>query len=205
MPKKTAEKAKQLFYKNMPAFYAASRNAWRQWLQKNHAEEKSVWLILFKKQSDTPSVNYSEAVEEALCFGWIDSVANKRDENSYYQYFAKRKPKSNWSKSNKQRVEKLEAAGLIAEAGYAMIQLAKETGTWNALDDIEKLIVPPDLEKQFQANTKANNNWNGFSASARRGILEWISNAKRPETRNKRIAETVSLAAQNIKANMQKQ
>lgn len=205
MPKKIHEKPKHVLYKNIATFYAASRNEWRKWLQKNHTYEKSVWLILYKKQSDTPSVNYTEAVEEALCYGWIDSVANKRDEKSYYQYFAQRNPKSNWSKSNKERVEKLEAAGLITEAGYTMIQIAKENGTWDALDAVDNLIVPPDLEEQFQANTKAHHNWNGFSASARRGILEWISNAKRPETRNKRIAETVSLAAQNIKANMQKQ
>ncbi|MBB3056846.1 YdeI/OmpD-associated family protein [Mucilaginibacter gotjawali] len=119
------------------AFYAKDRQAWRSWLQEFHLSEKSVWLIMYHKGSGVPSVYYNEAVEEALCFGWIDSKPNKRNEKSYYQFFAKRNPKSNWSKINKQKVEHLLALGLMASAGLEMIELAKTTGTWNALDQVD--------------------------------------------------------------------
>ena len=147
---------------------------------------------------------YPEAVEEALCFGWVDSKANKRDENSFYQYFAKRDPKSKWSGVNKRKVDNLIKEGKMAPAGLAMIELAKQTGTWEALDEIEQLKIPEDLEKQFSKNEAGRKNFEKFPPSAKRGILEWISNAKTTETRNKRIEETVTLAAQNIRANQWK-
>lgn len=181
--------------------YAKTRMEWRAWLQKNHQTAKSVWLIMYKKDSGTPSVYYPEAVNEALCFGWIDSKANKRDADSYYQYFAKRNPKSNWSKVNKNKVDQLLAAGLMTPAGMEMIELAKRTGTWNALDDVDNLTIPEDLQQAFDQNELALTNWNAFSRSSRRGILEWILNAKRAESRSKRIEETVRLAGENKKAN----
>lgn len=110
-------------------YYAKDRKTWRNWLQKNHATAVSVWLIIYKKESGTPSVYYEEAVEEALCFGWIDSKPNKRDTDSFLQFFAKRKEKSNWSALNKKRIATLEAKGLLQPAGIAMIELAKKTGT----------------------------------------------------------------------------
>lgn len=182
-------------------FYAINRKQWRQWLEKNHQVEKCIWLIIYKKESGIPSIYYPEAVDEALCFGWIDSKANKRDEKSYYQFFAKRNPKSNWSKINKAKVEKLTIAGLIMPAGLMMIELAKQSGTWNALDEVENISIPEDLQKLFDQNKPAYENWNKFPRSSRRGILEWILNAKRTETRAKRIKETVSMAAENKKAN----
>ena len=192
-------------YNGIPTFYAKSRKEWRKWLTKNHETEKAVWLIIYKKESGTPSVYYPEAVDEALCFGWIDSKANKRDEASYYQYFAKRNPKSKWSKVNKEKVAKLIEQDLIQPAGYHMITLAKETGTWTALDDVDNITLPEDLQQLFAKNKTAFTNWEAFSRSIKRGILEWILNARRPETRQKRIEETVTLAEKNIKANQYRQ
>lgn len=188
-------------HKGTPAFYAKTRQAWRTWLKKNHQTQTSVWLIIYRKESKTPSVYYPEAVDEALCFGWIDSVPNKRDAESYYQFFAKRNPKSKWSKINKEKVARLIDAGLMQPAGYAMIELAKQRGTWAALDAVDSLQIPDDLNALFAKNKTAFRNWENFPPSARRGILEWILNAKRPETRQKRIEETVSLAEKNIRAN----
>ena len=182
-------------------FYAKDRKAWRRWLEKNGEKEKAVWLILYRKGAATNSVTYVEAVEEALCFGWIDSKPNKRDEESYYQFFAQRKPRSNWSKSNKERVARLVEEGLMTERGLAMVEVAKQNGGWTALDEINELILPDDLQNAMAKNKTAMQYFNSFPPSAKRVILEWIGNAKREETRKKRIAETVSLAAENRRAN----
>ncbi|MEL6822520.1 MAG: YdeI/OmpD-associated family protein [Calditrichota bacterium] len=186
-------------------FHASSGAEWRTWLETNHNTKKSVWLIIFRKESNTSSVYYDEAVDEALCFGWIDSKPNKRDDQSYFQFFSKRNPRSNWSKVNKQKVERLLTEGRIAEPGHEMIRLAKETGTWTALEDVDNLVVPPDLRKAFDSNPTAFTFWEKFPPSTRRGILEWIFNAKREETRAKRIAETVEKAAEDIRANQYRQ
>lgn len=188
-------------YNNIKTFHAKTRKEWREWLIHNHQIEKSVWLIIYKKDSDTPSIYYPEAVDEALCFGWIDSKPNKRDAYSYYQFFAKRNPKSNWSKVNKEKVTKLIEQELMQPAGYNMIEIAKQNGTWTALDEVEQIKIPHDLEQGFSNNKTAFDNWTTFSRSSKRGILEWILNAKKPETRQKRIEETISLAEKNIKAN----
>lgn len=192
-------------YKGIKTVYAKNRKEWRKWLTKNHSSQKSVWLVIFKKESKIPSVYYPEAVDEALCFGWIDSVPNKKDENSYYQFFSKRNPKSNWSKVNKTKVNRLIKQGLMQDAGYNAISISKKNGTWNALDDVENLIVPDDLKKLFEKNTIAFKNWEQFPPSSKRGILEWILNAKKEETRKKRMEDTVSLAEKNIKANHPRQ
>ena len=180
---------------------ATSRSAWRQWLAENHNLEQRIWLIMYRKDSGISSVYYSEAVDEALCFGWIDSKPNKRDDQSYFQYFAKRNPKSNWSRVNKEKVEGLIKDGLMAEPGYEMIRIAKENGTWDALNDVENLVIPNDLQVAFDQYLPAAENFEAFPRSVKRGILEWIFNAKRPATRAKRIKETATLAAQNIRAN----
>ncbi|MCS7037858.1 MAG: YdeI/OmpD-associated family protein [Saprospiraceae bacterium] len=188
-------------YKGVRTFYAKDRQAWRDWLAAHHASEKAVWLILYKKESGVPSVYYSEAVDEALCFGWIDSKPNKRDANSYYQFFAQRNPKSNWSRVNKEKVARLIEQGLMQPAGEAMIALAKQMGTWDALDDVENTTLPDDLRALFEQNPVAYAHWEHFPRSATRAILEWILNAKKAETRQKRIEQTVALAEKNIKAN----
>lgn len=191
-------------YKGIKTFYAKDQESWRRWLEKNHEKETSLWLILYKKDSDTPSVYYPEAVDEALCFGWIDSKANKRDDKSYYLFFAKRNPKSLWSKVNKEKVAKLLKANKIAKAGLEAIAQAKKTGTWSGLDKVENLEMPEDLKKALSKNKPALTHFEAFPKSVKKAILEWIQNAKKPETRLKRIEETASLAAKNIRANQHK-
>ena len=180
---------------------AKDPETWRRWLAHNFAREKSVWLVIYKKLCSTSSVYYDEAVDEALCFGWIDSKPNKRDETSYFQFFSQRNPKSNWSKVNKQKVARLLKEGRLAAPGLEMVRLAKETGTWTALDDVENLVVPNDLQQALNQNAAALRYFNAFPPSARRGILEWLFNAKRPTTRQQRIEEIVAKAAENVRAN----
>ncbi len=188
-------------YKDVAAIAAGDSAAWRAWLEKNHAREQSVWLIIYKKNSGRASIDYSQAVDDALCFGWVDSLPNKRDGESYYQYFSRRNPKSNWSKVNKDKVKRLKAAGLMASAGLEMVRVAKKDGTWDALNDVDNLVEPPDLADALRANDTAAKFWAAFPKSTRRGILEWIFTAKTPATRAKRVHETVRLAAENIRAN----
>ncbi len=188
-------------YKEKPTFYAPSRKAWRAWLLQNHEKSTGIWLIIYHKDSSTPSVYYDEAVDEGLCFAWIDSKPNKRDQESYYQYFSPRNPKSNWSKVNKDKVERLINAGIMHASGLKMVELAKSSGTWNALDDVENLVIPTDLRKAFSNYPNALNHFEAFPRSVKRGILEWIFNAKLPQTRLKRINETASLADKNERAN----
>lgn len=192
-------------HKGVETFYPKSRKAWRNWLQRNHAKKEKLWLIIYRKESGKRGISYVEAVEEALCFGWIDSTANKRDHESSYLYFAKRSKRSNWSKLNKQRVKKLIKDGLMTQAGFDMIALAKKSGTWTALDHVEDLLIPDDLRKAFSKNKDAKKNFEAFSRSSQKIILGWIAGARRDETREKRIRETVSLASKNIKANHYRQ
>lgn len=185
-----------------PVFYADSNDSWRNYLEVHHASTKNVWLILYKKNSGIPSLTYSEAVDEALCFGWVDSKPNKRDEKSYYQFFAKRNPKSNWSRVNKEKIARLAAAGKLAPAGEAMVKLAQDNGTWDALNDVEDLVIPKDMLELFQQYPPiARENWDNFPRSVKRGVLEWIFNAKRPATRTKRITETVENASRGERVN----
>ncbi len=188
-------------YNGVKTFYAESKTAWRNWLVENHQNESKLWLIIYKKDSGIPSITYDQAVDEALCFGWVDSSINKRDDESFYQYFAKRNPKSNWSRVNKLKVEKLISEGKMSEEGLKMIELAKLTGTWKALDDVENLISPPDLEESLNQNSLAKEYFDLFPRSVKRGILEWLMNAKQAETRLKRIIEIVSKAERNERAN----
>ena len=188
-------------YNGVKTFYAENITAWRHWLSENHENESKLWLIIYKKDSGVPSITYDEAVDEALCFGWVDSSINKRDDKSFYQYFAKRNPKSNWSRVNKLKVEKLISLGRMSEVGLKMIELAKLTGTWTALDDVENLTYPPDLQDALNQNALALEYFNAFPRSVKRGILEWLLNAKQPETRLKRITEIVNKAQRNERAN----
>jgi uncharacterized protein YdeI (YjbR/CyaY-like superfamily) len=168
-------------------------------LLQNRKAEDSVWLVYYKKNSGTASVEYSDAVDEALCFGWIDSKAVGIDEERYKQFFCKRKPTSVWSKVNKTKIEKLITANKMTEAGYACIEIAKQNGSWTILDAVEELIVPDDLEKLFSKSKTAKENFIAFSRTDKRNILQWIALAKRPETRLARITEVVALAKENKK------
>jgi uncharacterized protein YdeI (YjbR/CyaY-like superfamily) len=185
---------------SIPLYHPKTRTEWRNWLALNHDRSKGVRLVLIKKGADIPGIMYSEAVEEALCFGWIDSTPGKVDEQRYTLYISPRKPKSVWSKINKQRIQKLVKEGRMTEAGLAKIEAAKKDGSWNRLAAIDKLVMPADLLEQLSANAEAKRNFEAFSTSSKKIILFWITSAKREETRQKRIAETVRLAAQNIKA-----
>ena len=187
------------------SFYAKHRKAWRTWLVKNSESTSNVWLIIYHKNSTTSSLTYDEAVEEALCFGWIDSKPNKRDAESYYLFFAQRKPKSNWSKANRERADKMIKTNQMTKKGLEMIDLAKKTGTWLALKEVQASILPDDLRIALKKNKFANQNFEKFPPSSKRIILEWILNAKKEETRLKRIHETVELAAKGIKANHYRQ
>jgi len=178
-----------------------TRVEWRKWLELNHTRAEGVWLISYKKATGKPRFEYDEAVEEALCFGWIDSKPNKLDDERSMLWIASRKAGTGWSKINKARVEKMIHAGLMTPAGLTKIEAAKRDGSWNALDTIEALEIPPDLAAALAANPIAQQYFEAFPRSAKRAILEWISNAKKPETRAKRVEETARLAAENIRAN----
>lgn len=182
-------------------FYPKSRKQWRAWLQKNGQQKKNVWLLLYNKQSGKPTLTMPEAVEEALCFGWIDSKANKRDEESRYQSFAKRKPTGSWSKINKARVKKLIEEGLMHETGMEMIRIAKKNGSWTRLDSIDRMEIPVDLQAALNKNKVALQHFNAFPPSSKKIILLWISTAKTEATRMKRIGEAVAKAEENKRAN----
>jgi uncharacterized protein YdeI (YjbR/CyaY-like superfamily) len=174
---------------------------WRAWLKANHERPDGVWLVTFKKGSGRPVVTWDESVEEALCFGWIDSIRRKVDDDRSRLWFSPRKPKSVWSAVNKERIGRLEREGRLAPAGQRMVELAKQTGTWTALDEVEALVVPDDLAAAFAEHPGAAEQWESFPRSVRSGILQWILQAKRPETRAARVAETAEKAARGERAN----
>jgi uncharacterized protein YdeI (YjbR/CyaY-like superfamily) len=180
-------------------FYAANRQEWRQWLKLHHDKEQAVWLIYQKKMSGKPSVTWSEAVDEALCFGWVDSKKKTIDEASFMQFFCRRKPKSTWSKINKEKIVRLSAEGLITKAGLACIEAAKQNGSWKLLDEVEELAIPTDLHTAFWRQPDAEAYFFTLSKSVRKSMLQWLVLAKRQETRQKRIEELVEAAMQKLK------
>mmetsp|Transcript_3661 Transcript_3661/g.14337 ORF Transcript_3661/g.14337 Transcript_3661/m.14337 type:complete len:243 (-) Transcript_3661:211-939(-) len=184
--------------------HARDAPTWKDWLETNGSSAAGVWLVLGKKGADVATVTYDEALDAALCHGWIDSAIRRRDDETHYQYFSRRNPKSTWSRVNKERVARLTASGAMREPGLAAVRLAQQTGTWTALDDVENLVAPADLVEAFAASPpKARAHWEAFPRSVRRAILEWIGTAKKPETRAKRVKETVDRAARNERAHSQ--
>ena len=177
-----------------------SRKALRKWLDANHASEGSFWLITYKKHIQKYYVPYSDVVEELLCFGWIDGRTRRVDEDRTMLLVSPRKTGSTWSASNKKRAAKLARRGLMTPSGVAKIEAAKKDGSWSYLDDIEALIVPDDLAAELAKNKRAMRNFEAFNDSSKKIILFWIKDAKRESTRKKRVAETVRLAAKNIRA-----
>jgi uncharacterized protein YdeI (YjbR/CyaY-like superfamily) len=177
--------------------YVADRAAWRQWLAANHAASPGIWLVFDKKSSRADRLKYVDAVEEALCFGWIDSTVRTLDDARYVQLMAPRKPKSTWAATNKARVERLAAEGLMAAAGLAAVERAKSNGSWSSLDAVEALVVPADLTKALRALPSAAKNFAAFAPSRRKAFLHWISQAVRAETRAHRVAHVAQLAASN--------
>jgi uncharacterized protein YdeI (YjbR/CyaY-like superfamily) len=172
-------------------FYPASQTEWRQWLLENHLSKSSVWLVFYNKSSVNPSISWSEAVDEALCFGWIDSKKISIDKEKSHQFFSKRKAISTWSRINKEKVEKLIANGKMTAEGHKCIEIAKQNGSWTILDEVEELIIPNDLESEFNTKPGSKDFFLSLSKSVKKVILQWLVLAKRPETRQKRIAEIV--------------
>ncbi len=183
---------------NENTFCPSSREEWRQWLQENHIKEESVWLVQYKVKSKKKSITWTEAVEEALCFGWIDSVKRTIDDESYKQYYSKRKPNSTWSKINKDKVAILVEHGLMSDAGLRTIEVAKKNGSWTILDEVEALIVPTDLEEALEAQPNSNEYYLSLSNSTQKMLLAWVALAKLPETRQKRIDEIATQAAKQM-------
>lgn len=175
-------------------FYPKNRQEWRDWLEHNHDKKQSIWLIYYKKKSNVSTVSYSDAVDEALCFGWIDSKTKPLDKQSFMQFFSRRKEKSVWSKVNKEKIERLTKEGLMTKAGFDCIEIAKQNGSWTILDEAEALVIPADLETAFETKQNAKSYFFSLSRSDKRNILQWLVLAKRQETRDKRIAEIVQLA-----------
>ncbi|HEX7241137.1 MAG TPA: YdeI/OmpD-associated family protein [Longimicrobiaceae bacterium] len=183
------------------SIHPADRAGWRAWLEENHARPEGVWMVSYRRATGRPRVEYDEAVEEALCFGWIDGKAGRLDDERSMQWFAPRKAGSGWARSNKERVARLAAEGRMAPAGLARVEAARRDGSWSALDAVEALEVPPDLEAALAAHPDARRHWDAFPKSARRAVLAWIGSAKKPETRARRVEETARLAQENVRAN----
>ncbi|WP_270933940.1 YdeI/OmpD-associated family protein [Falsiroseomonas oryzae] len=176
-----------------------SRAAWRAWLAANHARPAPVWLVIAK--DGTRDLDAVGACEEALCFGWIDSLPRKLDATRWMLLVSPRKPGSPWSRVNKARIERLRAAGLMAPPGEARIAAAKADGSWDSYEVAESLAEPPDLAAALDAVPGAAAAWGGFAPSARKGILWWVAAARTPATRARRVAETARLAALGLRAN----
>ena len=185
------------FDQQLQTFYASDRGQWRAWLAENHQKSIGIWLVYYKVKSGKSSVLYPEAVKEALCFGWIDSKVNSIDQERYMQVFTPRKPKSVWSKLNKQYIQELVDQELMTAIGREKIEMAKQDGSWTALDAIEELIIPTDLEQALANNDVANQNFGAFNKSSKKNILFWIQSAKRLDTRLNRIEQTIIAAEQN--------
>ena len=192
--------ARMIMRADYPQLEITSAAQLRKWLLANYDRVEGIWPVTYKKASGKQHVSYEEVVREALCFGWIDSQGKPLDATRSQLLLTPRRPKSKWSGPNKARVAELTAAGVMHPPGQAMIDLAKRTGTWTALDDVEALIEPAELRAALDAHPDARRHWDRFPRSTRRAILEWLGSAKRPETVQKRIAETARLAV-NVRAN----
>lgn len=184
-----------------PSIHPLSRDEWRDWLQANHTRTTGVWLVSYKKSTGKPRFDYGDAVEEALCFGWVDSKPNKLDSERTLLWFAPRRPGTGWSRPNKLRIERMLKAGLMADAGLRKVEQAITDGSWTKLDAVEDLTIPDDLCQELAKYPHAAHNFEAFPRSTKRGILEWVVNAKTPRTRAKRIEETARLASKNERAN----
>ncbi len=183
---------------DLKKFRPGSRAAWRAWLDKHHASAQGIWLVYAKKNTGLPTLSYEDAVEEALCFGWIDSLMKSIDNRFHMQWFTPRKPKSAWSETNKARLAKLTKAGAMAPAGMAAVAAAKKSGSWSAYAEVDKLTIPPELKRAFDANPDAKKNWTTYTPSAQRSFLHMVNNAKRPETREKYVQRVIDLVARKV-------
>jgi uncharacterized protein YdeI (YjbR/CyaY-like superfamily) len=181
-------------------FEAETRGQWRAWLDANHANSAGIWLVTWKKASGRPVLDYEQQVEEALAWGWIDSKGMTVDADRTRLVFLPRRPGSGWSRPNKQRIVRLEDQGLMQPAGRRVIDAAKADGSWTLLDEVEDLIVPPDLAAAFDRHPGSREQWDAFPRSPRRAMLAWLVTAKRAETRASRIEKIASEAAEGRRA-----
>ncbi len=184
--------------------YITNRKEWRRWLENNHKRRNEVWLIYYKKHTGKPRLSYDDAVEEALCYGWIDSNYKRVDDERYMQKFTPRKTKSIWSKTNKNRVKKLIDQGLMTEAGLAKVQEAKRNGSWKDSTPIyDTRRIPPELKSALSASKKAYEFYKNLAPTYKKQYIWWIVSAKREETRKKRIKEALRLLEKNKKLGME--
>ncbi|RDC62422.1 YdeI/OmpD-associated family protein [Adhaeribacter pallidiroseus] len=184
--------------KDIATFCPASQKDWRQWLVDNHQSKQAVGLIFYKKKSGMPTISWSHAVDEALCFGWIDSKKIALDQDKFMQFFTQRKPNGTWSKVNKEKIKHLIGKGLMTPAGFASIDRAKQNGSWTILDEVEKLIIPLDLAKEFETKKGSQDFFLRLSKSVRKALLQRLAVAKLPVTRQKRMAEIADLVSQKL-------
>lgn len=183
-----------------PIYHAESRPQWRAWLAANHPTERGVWLCSWRSVTGRPVCPYPEVVEEALCFGWIDSTASLLDDERGLQLVTPRKPRSTWTRLNRRRVAAMEALGLMTDAGRRAVELAQANGWWTILDPVEDLVEPDDLAAALDAEAAARQQWDAFPRSARKAMLLWVVTAVRDDTRATRIATIVDKAARGERA-----
>jgi uncharacterized protein YdeI (YjbR/CyaY-like superfamily) len=176
-------------------FEPATTAEWSDWLARNHARAKGVWLVTPRSVTGRETVDYDTSVVEALRYGWVDATVRTLDEERAMQWFSPRKPTSVWASSNKQRIERLRAEGRLEPAGEAVVRAAQANGTWTMFDDVERLVVPDDLAAALAARPGARDRWDAASPSSRRMALGWIVQARRPETRARRVERTAERAA----------
>lgn len=182
-----------------PQLYFKTDAEWRTWLHENHTSSTGIYLILYKVSSSTKSMRWEEAVKVALCYGWIDSTVKRLDHEKRQQYFTPRKHKSVWSKLNKTYIKELSSKKLMHASGKAIIKIAKQNGSWDALNDVDNEVILPNLKKAFDTNPQAFENYKNFAPSHRRGYLYWLYAAKREATQQKRIDEIIKLCSANKK------
>jgi uncharacterized protein YdeI (YjbR/CyaY-like superfamily) len=180
-----------------PHVHADDRATWHAWLEANHASARGVWLVTWRRRTGRPTLSYEDAIEEALCFGWVDSTAGHLDDDRGKLYFAPRKPRSVWAASNKARVEKLIREGRMTPAGLAAIERARANGSWDLLESSDRLEVPDDLAAALEAHPPADASFAAFPPSTRKMMLGWLATARRPETRARRIERIAEAAARN--------
>lgn len=183
-----------------PELYFKNEVEWRKWLSENHVLSEGIYLIFYKVENEEESMRWEEAVKVALCFGWIDSTVKSLGGGKRRQYFCKRNPKSVWSALNKKYIKELISSNLMHQKGLDIIKLGKQNGSWTALDQVEKGIIPEDLQLAFNVNQIAYANYQNFAPSYRKSYLYWLNQAKRETTRQKRITEIISFCNQNIKS-----
>lgn len=183
-----------------PRVHVQTIEQWREWLAEHHLAETGVWLVTWRRTTDLPAPSYEQQIEEALRVGWVDSTLRRLDDDRTMLYFARRRPGSGWARTNKERIARLESEGRMLPAGQAVVDRARADGSWTLLDAVEDLVVPDDLATAFDRHEGARQHWDGFPASARKQILGWIVQAKRPATRAERIEETARRASRGERA-----